>query len=137
MKFHLWKSYEEINAKIRAGQAVVVTAEEVIHIAKDIGVKEAAQKIDVVTTGTFGIMCSSGAFLNFWHTKPKIKMQHVWLDNVPAYGGLAAVDCYLGATELDIHDPANTHHPGNFRHGGGHLQKMRRRRAHPRGRREL
>ena len=43
------KSYEEINAKIRAGKAVVVTAEEVIHIAKDIGIKEAAQKIDVVT----------------------------------------------------------------------------------------
>lgn len=67
------KSYEEINAKIRAGKAVVVTAEEVIHIAKDIGIKEAAKQIDVVTTGTFGIMCSSGAFLNFWHTKPKIK----------------------------------------------------------------
>lgn len=115
------KSYEEINAKIRAGKAVVVTAEEVIHIAKDIGIKEAAKQIDVVTTGTFGIMCSSGAFLNFWHTKPKIKMQRVWLDNVPAYGGLAAVDCYLGATELDINDPANTHHPGNFRHGGGHV----------------
>lgn len=115
------KSYEEINAKIRAGRAVVVTAEEVISIAKDIGVKEAARKIDVVTTGTFGIMCSSGAFLNFWHTKPKIKMQKVWLDDVPAYGGLAAVDCYLGATELPAYDPCNSHYPGSFRHGGGHV----------------
>ncbi len=115
------KSYEEINAKIKQGTAVVVTAEEVIGIAKEIGVKEAAKKIDVVTTGTFGIMCSSGAFLNFWHTKPKMKMTRVWLDDVPAYTGIAAVDCYLGATEIDIHDPANSNYPGAFAHGGGHV----------------
>lgn len=115
------KTYEEINAKIRRGEAVVVTANEVIDIARDIGVKKAAEKIDVVTTGTFGIMCSSGAFLNFWHTKPKMKMQHIWLDDVPAYGGVAAVDCYLGATELPAGDPGNAHYPGHFRHGGGHV----------------
>jgi len=115
------RTYEEINAKIKAGQAVVVNAEEVIGIVKDIGVKAAAEKIDVVTTGTFGIMCSSGAFLNFWHTKPKMKMTRVYLDDVPAYGGLAAVDCYLGATELAVGDPANSHYPGHFRHGGGHV----------------
>jgi uncharacterized protein (DUF39 family) len=115
------KSYEEINAKIRAGNAVVVTADEVIGIARDMGVKRAAEKIDVVTTGTFGIMCSSGAFLNFWHTKPKIKMQHVYLNDVPAYGGIAAVDCYLGATEIPERDSANMHYPGHFRHGGGHV----------------
>lgn len=115
------KTYEEINAKIREGKAVVVTAEEVIDIVKDIGIKEAAKKIDVVTTGTFGIMCSSGAFLNFWHTKPKMKMNQVWLDDVPAYGGVAAVDCYIGATQIPEHDAANTHYPGDFRHGGGHV----------------
>jgi uncharacterized protein (DUF39 family) len=115
------KSYDEINQKIRQGKAVVVTAEEVIGIAKEIGIKEAAKKIDVVTTGTFGIMCSSGAFLNFWHTKPKMRMSKVWLDEVPAYAGVAAVDCYLGATELDSHDPANTNYPGAFTHGGGHV----------------
>ncbi len=115
------RTYEEINAKIKAGKAVVVNAEEVIGIVKDLGVKAAAEKIDVVTTGTFGIMCSSGAFLNFWHTKPKMKMTHIYLDDVPAYGGLAAADCYLGATELPLNDPANAHHPGHFRHGGGHV----------------
>ncbi len=115
------KTIEEINQKIRTGKAVVVNAEEVIGMAADLGLKKAAEKIDVVTTGTMGIMCSSGAFLNFWHTKPKIKMQHVWLDDVPAYGGLAAVDCYLGATEIPENDPANLHHPGHFRFGGGHV----------------
>ena len=91
------KTYEEINAKIRRGEAVVVTANEVIDIARDIGVKKAAEKIDVVTTGTFGIMCSSGAFLNFWHTKPKMKMQHIWLDDVPDLCGSAAALSPLAA----------------------------------------
>ena len=64
------KSYEEINKKIKEGKAVVVTAEEMPEIVKSEGVKKAFEKVDVVTTGTFGIMCSSGAFLNFGHTKP-------------------------------------------------------------------
>lgn len=115
------RSYEEINEKIRQGRAVVVTAEQVIDLAREVGVKQAAAQVDVVTTGTFGIMCSSGAFLNFWHTKPKMKMQHVYLDDVPAYGGVAAVDCYLGATEIPENDPANSHYPGHFRRGGGHV----------------
>ncbi|MCL1976083.1 MAG: homocysteine biosynthesis protein [Firmicutes bacterium] len=115
------KSYEEINAKIKQGKAVVVTAEEVIDIAREEGLKSAAAKVDVVTTGTFGMMCSSGAFLNFWHTKPKMRMQQVWLNNVPAYAGIAAVDAYIGATELMEGDPANTRHPGHFRYGGGHV----------------
>jgi uncharacterized protein (DUF39 family) len=115
------KSYEEINAKIKQGKAVVVTAEEVIGIARDEGLKAAAAKVDVVTTGTFGIMCSSGAFLNFWHTKPKMRMSQVWLNDVPAYAGIAAVDAYIGATELMEGDPANARHPGHFRYGGGHV----------------
>ena len=59
----------------------------------------AARTVDVVTTGTFSPMCSSGAFLNFGHSKPPIKASKVWLNNVPAYAGLAAVDVYIGATE--------------------------------------
>lgn len=115
------KTYEEINAKIKKGKAVVVTAEEIIGIAKEIGLKKAAEKVDVVTTGTFGIMCSSGAFLNFGHTKPKMKMSRVWLNDVAAYGGLAAVDAYLGATEVREGDPLNNIHPGEFAYGGGHV----------------
>lgn len=93
------KSFDEINAKIKAGCAVVVTAEEVIEITKEKGVKAAAKYVDVVTTGTFGPMCSSGAFLNFGHSDPPIKMKEILLNNVSAYGGLAAVDTYIGATE--------------------------------------
>jgi uncharacterized protein (DUF39 family) len=93
------KSYEEINHRIAKGEAVVVTAEEIIPIVKEMGIKETAKKVDVVTTGTFGPMCSSGAFLNFGHSDPPIRMNKIWLNGVPASGGLAAVDTYIGATE--------------------------------------
>ena len=115
------KTYAEINEKIKSGQAVVVTAEEMIGIVAEEGAKKAAKKVDVVTTGTFGPMCSSGAFLNFGHTKPRMRMSRVWLNDVPAYAGVAAVDCYIGATEVAEDDPLNRHHPGEFRYGGAHV----------------
>ena len=98
------KSYEEINERIRKGQAVVLTAEEVSQMAQEQGVTAVARKVDVVTTGTFGPMCSSGAFLNFGHSEPPIKMKRVWLNDVPAYAGIAAVDAYIGATEVADND---------------------------------
>ena len=94
------RTYEEINAKIAKGDAVVLTAEEAIRLVEEKGVEKAAKEVDVVTTGTFGAMCSSGAFINFGHSEPPIKMSKVWLNDVPAYTGLAAVDAYIGATEL-------------------------------------
>ncbi|MFQ6051304.1 MAG: homocysteine biosynthesis protein [Candidatus Hydrothermarchaeota archaeon] len=94
------KSIEEINERIKKGEAVVVTAEEMIDIVEDKGVKEAAKEVDVVTTGTFGMMCSSGVFFNFGHADPPIKMTRVWMNNVEAYTGVAAVDAYLGVTQI-------------------------------------
>jgi uncharacterized protein (DUF39 family) len=115
------KTFHEINEKIRNGKVVVVTAEEIIGIVKEMGPVEAARQVDVVTTGTFSPMCSSGAIINFGHAVPGIKASKVWLNNVPAYGGLAAVDCYIGATEPCDEDPLNRVHPGEFRYGGGHV----------------
>ncbi len=96
------KTIYEINEKIKAGKAVVVTAEEVIEIAEQQGYKKAAETVDVVTTGTFGPMCSSGMFINFGHSEPPIRMAKVTLNDVPAYAGLAAVDAYIGATEQSL-----------------------------------
>jgi uncharacterized protein (DUF39 family) len=115
------KSIRQINEKIRKGDVVVVSAEEMIAIVKDNGAEEAARQVDVVTTGTFAPMCSSGALINFGHSVPGIKASKVWLNNVPAYGGLAAVDTYIGATEPCEDDPLNKVHPGEFRYGGGHV----------------
>lgn len=115
------KTYEEINAKIESKKAVVLTAEEIIDYVDKKGVEAAAKEVDVVTTATFGPMCSSGCFLNFGHCKPRIRITEAWLDNVAVYCGIAAVDVYLGATQLRQHDPGNLDYPGDFSFGGGHV----------------
>ncbi len=115
------KTYEEINAKIRKGKAVVVTAEEMVGVVKDKGLRAAARDVDVVTTGTFGPMCSSGAFINTGHTTPRMKVARATIQGVPVFAGLAAVDFYIGATEVSEDDPLNLVFPGEFRYGGGHV----------------
>lgn len=93
------RTFDEINEKIRTGKVAVFTAEEVVALVREQGVQQAAKKVDVVTCATFGAMCSSGAFLNFGHTNPPMRMSGIWLNDVEAYGGLAAVDTYIGATQ--------------------------------------
>jgi uncharacterized protein (DUF39 family) len=115
------KTYEEINAKIESKKAVVLTADEIIDYVDKKGLEAAAKEVDVVTTATFGPMCSSGCFLNFGHSKPRIRMTEAWIEDVLAYSGIAAVDIYLGATQLRHNDPANMYYPGDFAYGGGHV----------------
>jgi uncharacterized protein (DUF39 family) len=107
------RTYQEINEKIRSGKVAVFTAEEAVAMAKEQGKKEAFKKIDVVTCATFSPMCSSGAFLNFGHTDPRIRMVEISLNNVPASGGLAAVDTYIGAAEGSLDRPMD--------YGGAHV----------------
>jgi len=94
------RTFQEINEKIAHKEAVVMTAEEVIALKDEQGISKSTEMVDVVTTGTFGPMCSSGAFFNVGHSDPPIRMQKVWLNDVMAYAGLAAVDFYLGSTQL-------------------------------------
>ncbi len=117
------KTIAQINERIKQGEAVVVTAEEMIQIVQDRGAAAAAEKVDVVTTATFGPMCSSGAYLNLGHTKPKIKLGggRTTLNGVEIYAGFAAVDICIGATALPEEDPRNKVFPGEFKYGGGHV----------------
>jgi len=117
------KTIAEINEKIKKGKVVVVDAEEMIDIVEEKGVKKATEEVDVVTTATFGPMCSSGAYFNIGHSRPRIKLGggKVYLNGVPAYTGLAAVDIYLGATAIPEDDPKNRIYPGKFEYGGGHV----------------
>jgi uncharacterized protein (DUF39 family) len=108
-----YKSLDEINEKIREGKAVVVTADEIKDIVEEKGPERAAREVDVVTTGTFGPMCSSGVFLNFGHSSPPIRMSKAWLNDVPVYCGIAAVDAYIGATELS--------ESKGMKYGGAHV----------------
>jgi len=87
------------------------------------GLKKTAERVDVVTTGTFGPMCSSGIYFNIGHSKPRIKLGggKVTLNDVPVYAGFAAVDLFLGATALPESDPQNKVYPGEFQYGGAHV----------------
>jgi uncharacterized protein (DUF39 family) len=106
------KSYQEINEKIEKGDAVVLTAEEVSAMGKTTSAAEIASQVDVVTTATFGPMCSSGMFINTGHANPPIRMEKATLNGVPVFTGVAAVDLYIGATET---------HPENREYGGAHI----------------
>ncbi|MBF2002956.1 MAG: homocysteine biosynthesis protein [Synechococcales cyanobacterium M58_A2018_015] len=118
------RTIAEINDKIQRQQVVVWTVEELKSKVAELGVAAVAQQVDVITTGTFEPMESSGAILNLGHTDPPIKIRQCWLDGVPAYSGFGAVDLYLGATQVT--DYASSIGEGNdseeFRErGGGHV----------------
>ena len=117
------KTLQEINKKIKEGKAVVLTAEEMVQFVKENGTKAAAEKVDAVTTATFGPMCSSSIYMNLGHSRPRIKLGggRAALNGVPAYCGFAAVDILLGACALPDDDPRNHNHPGEFKYGGAHV----------------
>ncbi|AFY72930.1 hypothetical protein Syn7502_00796 [Synechococcus sp. PCC 7502] len=104
----------EINAKIQNLTAKVLTVTELKQLVLEVGVKQATTQVDVITTGTFEPMESSGAVINLGQTDPPIKIRSCWLDGVSVYGGLGAVDLYLGASqEPDSEMTVNR--------GGGHI----------------
>jgi L-aspartate semialdehyde sulfurtransferase len=111
------RTIAEINEKISRKRAVVWTVEELKARVAEIGVNKTAKEVDVITTGTFEPMESSGAIINLGHTDPPIKIRRCWLDGVPAYAGFGAVDLYLGAScPVDSLDGEEVRE-----HGGGHV----------------
>ncbi|MGB9959282.1 MAG: homocysteine biosynthesis protein [Candidatus Bathyarchaeales archaeon] len=107
------RTIEEINEKIRKGDIQVLTAEEMKKLVEKSGVEVAYKEVDVVTTGTFGAMCSSGAVINLGHSDPPIKIQNAWINDVPVCHPGAAVDLYIGASQMSETRP--------FEYGGGHV----------------
>ena len=77
------------------------------------GVEVALKEVDVVTTGTFGAMCSSGALINIGHSDPPIKIDRAWFNDIQVCHSGAAVDLFIGATQMSEELP--------FDYGGGHL----------------
>ena len=111
------RTIAEINEKISQKRAIVWTAEELKARVGEVGVNKAAKEVDVITTGTFEPMESSGAIINLGHTDPPIKIRRCWLDGVPAYSGFGAVDLYLGAScPFDTIDGEEVRE-----RGGGHV----------------
>jgi uncharacterized protein (DUF39 family) len=83
------------------------------RLVESSGVEVAFKEVDVVTTGTFGAMCSSGAILNIGHSDPPIKIDNAWINDVPICHPGAAVDLYIGASSMSKTQP--------FEYGGGHV----------------
>lgn len=120
-KHKVEKTISEINSRIKKGEAVVVNAREMTRLVKSKGSEQAAKEVDVVTTGTFSPMCSSGFLFNIGQQPPTIKAYKLYLNGVACHGGLAAVDAYLGATQPAEDDALNKVYPGKFKYGGGHV----------------
>ncbi|HEY9698488.1 MAG TPA: homocysteine biosynthesis protein [Trichocoleus sp.] len=117
------RTIAEINDKITSGKAVVWTVEELKAKVQEMGVAQVAKAVDVITTGTFEPMESSGAILNLGQTDPPIKIRQCWLDGIPAYSGFGAVDLYLGATQTaDYSSQSDGLDADELRdRGGGHV----------------
>ncbi|MFN3926234.1 MAG: homocysteine biosynthesis protein [Pseudanabaenaceae cyanobacterium] len=107
------QSTSDINSKIQAGKAQVVTALVLKKMVQTLGIKKVAEQVDVITTGVFEVIESAGAIINLGHTDPPIRLRSCWLDGVLAYTGLGAVDLYLGATqESDSAEEGQKHRTG-------------------------
>lgn len=109
------RTLEEINDKISRKKAIVWTVEELKARVRETSIMQATKEVDVITTGTFEPMESSGAIINLGHSDPPIKIRQCWLDGVLAYSGFGAVDLYLGATQI-VEENDETKE-----RGGGHV----------------
>lgn len=88
-----------INDKITNRSVRVMTLVELQKRIAAVGLEQVAGEVDVVTTGTFAPIESAGVFINLGHTDPPLRIRSCWIDGVPAYGGMGAVDIFLGATQ--------------------------------------
>ena len=119
------RTIAQINEKIDRGGVVVWTIAEAKAKIATLGIDKVFDLVDVITTGTFEPMESSGAIINLGHTDPPIKIRQCWLDNIAAYAGFGAVDLYLGATAMADYnfnetDPDLREGIG-WEKGGGHV----------------
>jgi len=113
------RTISKIQAKIDAGEAVVLTAEEIaskIRAGEEIGLED----VDVVTTATRGIMSGTYAVFSFKVSEPDsfIKASEVLLNGVPAVVGPCPNE-RLGILDLIVLGTA--HSISDHRYGGGHL----------------
>jgi L-aspartate semialdehyde sulfurtransferase len=117
----LKKNIHEINQKIKKGEATILTAEEVTRLVMD-GEEPKVEDVDVVTTGTCGIMSGTAAIFHLPVGEPGSfkKARNISLNGVPGFPGpcpnewLGSVDLMIYGTSHSITDP---------QYGGGFLFK--------------
>jgi putative methanogenesis marker 16 metalloprotein len=115
------RSIEEINQKIKNGDATVLTAEEVSILVHE-GNTPKAEDVDVVTTGTCGIMSGTAAILHVPVSDPGAfkKAKKIILNGVPGSPGPCPNE-WLGSVDMIIYGTAHSIYDHSY--GGGFLFK--------------
>lgn len=113
------RSIEEINRKIEQGEATVLTAEEVSNLVRE-GKEPKAEDIDVITTGTCGIMSGTAAIFHVKAGEPGSfkKAKKVLLNGVPGFPGPCPNE-WLGSVDMVVYGTAHSIYDENY--GGGFL----------------
>ncbi|MHC1605155.1 MAG: methanogenesis marker 16 metalloprotein [Candidatus Methanofastidiosia archaeon] len=111
------KNVEEINEKIRRGEAVVYTAEELKQVLRE-GKRITPGDVDVVTTGTCGIMSGTAAILSIPVAERRRfgKADKLFLNDVMAFPGPCPNES-LGIVDAVVYGTSYA----NNEYGGGHL----------------
>jgi putative methanogenesis marker 16 metalloprotein len=115
------RSIEEINEKIKGGNVTVLTAEEVSRLVREDN-PPVAEDVDVVTTGTCGIMSGTAAVLHVPVAKPGIfkKAKKIFLNGVPGFPGPCPNE-WLGSVDMIIYGTSHSIYDNKY--GGGFLFK--------------
>jgi len=113
------RTISQINKKIEDGEAKIYTAEEFKKLIKK-GDTPSFEDVDVVTTGTCGVMSGTAAILNFIVSEPGkfIRANEVLLNGVPAYAGPCPNE-WLGSVDVILHGTSHSVYDKNY--GGGFL----------------
>ena len=112
------RSINEINEKIKDGRVKVMTAEELsdkVRAGDDVTLED----VDVVTTGTCGIMSGTAAILSFpIGGEGYRKVDKIWLNGVEGYPGPCPNES-LGVVDLIVY--GTNHSKDDHSYGGSHL----------------
>lgn len=114
------KTIADINARLKQGRAVVLTAHEFkANIRK--GNVYTLDDVDIVTTATHGIMSGTAAALSVPVTERGVfgRAKEAWLNGVPGYPGPTPNE-RLGYVDLMVYGTSSSRdRAGSY--GGGHL----------------
>lgn len=115
------RTITEINQKIEKGEATVLTAQEISNLVRK-GEEPDFKDVDVVTTGTCGVMSGTAAILHVKVGEPGSfkKASEILLNGVPGFPGPCPNE-WLGSVDLIVYGTAHSVYDKNY--GGGFLFK--------------
>ncbi|MDY6931698.1 MAG: homocysteine biosynthesis protein, partial [Halobacteriota archaeon] len=112
------RSLGEINERIKDGNAKVMTAEELSSKVRE-NEEVTLDDVDVVTTGTCGIMSGTAAILSFPIDGGDYrKIDKIWLNGVEGYPGPCPNES-LSVVDLIVY--GTNHSRDDHSYGGSHL----------------